>query len=414
MAFEVASFRIFSKVMGKKRKKKVGGGGAFGSSKKKSDARLLAEYPEDAVYLRIVQEMVAEQDFETDDEIEAFVALVMSRPREEIIEEFHSRVAPIEDLSIVRALQILGEITDLKDMPQMRKKAKAALEESRECYEAWQVLALSQSKPSRAIAIFEEGVAVGRVALAEFLPVEGEVGNSWRHQKARPFLELFAALGSYYLIEEKWKKAAATFLEILRLNRHDNQGIREKLYPVLFQLRDYEKISEVLAWYPGDFSLSSRVAHVLIPLLKFVDGLHHSLKRNPEKLIGTEKHLWRLVNESYPELDGLMKKLQARNFFVCNGLVALTDLDFELPEQFRMGGLVEMLRVIAEYQAVPLDSSFEIAEWLWLVYPWKQIPSRVVEQFPEEIPLLNQYIAGLPDDHAMADIEAEELAKKTR
>jgi tetratricopeptide (TPR) repeat protein len=128
--------------------------------------------------------------------------------------------------------------------------ARQALELWPDCAEAYIILAEHQATPERALPLFEQAVAAGRRAIGEGF--DTMAGAMWGHLHARPYMR--ARLELAETLEELGREdeAVAHFQELLRLNEHDNQGVRYLLLPRLLERRRHAEAAAVLERYPQD------------------------------------------------------------------------------------------------------------------------------------------------------------------
>lgn len=128
--------------------------------------------------------------------------------------------------------------------------ARQALDLWPDCAEAYIILAEHQATPERAVPFYEQAVAAGRRAIGDAF--DTMTGALWGHVHARPYMR--ARLELAEILEELGREdeAIAHFHELLRLNEHDNQGVRYLLLPRLLEHRRHTEAAVLLDRYPQD------------------------------------------------------------------------------------------------------------------------------------------------------------------
>ena len=128
--------------------------------------------------------------------------------------------------------------------------AREALALWPDCAEAYVILAEYAPRPEQSLPLYQEAVAAGGRALGEDL--EKHAGELWGHVQARPYLR--ARLGLAYTLEAlgRGDEAIEHLQDVLRLNVHDNQGVRYLLLPRLLQHGRRGEAADILEAYPDD------------------------------------------------------------------------------------------------------------------------------------------------------------------
>jgi tetratricopeptide (TPR) repeat protein len=113
------------------------------------------------------------------------------------------------------------------------RMARRALELSRDCADAYYLLALEDARGLDAqIALFEQGVAAGERALGPAF-FEAEAGSFWGIVETRPYMRARGGLAYALLEAGRRDEAIEHMCDLLRLNPDDNQGIRFELLNAL-------------------------------------------------------------------------------------------------------------------------------------------------------------------------------------
>jgi tetratricopeptide (TPR) repeat protein len=112
--------------------------------------------------------------------------------------------------------------------------ARRAIGISRDCADAWAILANRAPTATVAVPLYLEAVAAGERALGpEFF--ETEVGNFWGMLETRPYMRARMSLADALWGEGDVIEAEAHYRELLRLNPGDNQGVRYQLLALLIE-----------------------------------------------------------------------------------------------------------------------------------------------------------------------------------
>lgn len=129
--------------------------------------------------------------------------------------------------------------------------ARKALALSRDCTDAWLILAEEAIDPERACELQAEAVAAAERGLGPTV-FEREAGHFWGLLKTRPYMRARLALAESLRVLGRRGEAITHYLELLRLNPSDNQGVRESaLVALLLERRDGEAAA-LLERYPDD------------------------------------------------------------------------------------------------------------------------------------------------------------------
>ena len=110
---------------------------------------------------------------------------------------------------------------------------RKALELSRDCADAYVILAEQSEDVAQALDLYAQGVAAGERALGPRIFVEN-AGRFWELITTRPYMR--ACYGLAQRLEELGRRdeAIGHYRELLRLNPNDNQGVRYSLLAALF------------------------------------------------------------------------------------------------------------------------------------------------------------------------------------
>jgi tetratricopeptide (TPR) repeat protein len=141
--------------------------------------------------------------------------------------------------------------------------ARKALELSRDCADAWVILAEEASDLERARGLYSEGVTAGERALGQEL-FEREAGQFWLLVETRPYMRARLGLAEALQALGRRDEAIAHYLELLRLNTNDNQGVRDLVLPALLLAGRDDEAAALLERYAGDPSAVWQYGRALV------------------------------------------------------------------------------------------------------------------------------------------------------
>ncbi len=130
--------------------------------------------------------------------------------------------------------------------------ARRALEHSADCADAYVVLAEETARTLEgALELYEAGAAAGERALGRTW-LEVNAGSLWMRLEARGYMRALGGSASCLWALERRGEAIARYQEMLRLNRHDNQGVRYHLICHLIEEDRDAEARRLLAAFAGD------------------------------------------------------------------------------------------------------------------------------------------------------------------
>jgi tetratricopeptide (TPR) repeat protein len=132
-------------------------------------------------------------------------------------------------------------------------------------------LALRAPDPETAVGRYREAVAAAERTLGPEIFQE-QVGSFWLISETRPYMEALKGLGDALWAIGQRREAVEHFTELVRLNPHDNQGIRDRLAPALMLLGDDEAAEKLLKKYADDISATVLFNRVLVTFRRKGDG----------------------------------------------------------------------------------------------------------------------------------------------
>ena len=141
--------------------------------------------------------------------------------------------------------------------------AYRALGISKDCADAYVLLAEETAKSLKeAKVLYEEGVKAGERALGAEV-FENDVGYFWGTLSTRPYMRALRGLADCLWLLGERKEAIAHYVEMLRLNPGDNQGIRYNLALHLLEEGENGELGKLLARYEDDIAADLKYARVL-------------------------------------------------------------------------------------------------------------------------------------------------------
>ncbi len=147
--------------------------------------------------------------------------------------------------------------------PERAKLARRALELSRDCADAYIILAEEEANSAQAAHdLYRDAVdAATRVLPPELF--KNAAGNFWLMMETRPYMRARLGLAEALWDLHKQQEALGHLREMLRLNPSDNQGVRYLLIQWLLESGDDEELGQWLGRYADDDSPGLRYAHAL-------------------------------------------------------------------------------------------------------------------------------------------------------
>ena len=149
--------------------------------------------------------------------------------------------------------------------------ARKALALSRDCADGWAVLAEETPDPERACALYAEAVSAGARALGPEV-FEREAGHFWDLVRTRPYMRARFALADRLESLGRRDEALEHYLELLRLNPRDSQGVRERALPALLLAGRDGDAADLLDRYGGDTGAVLQYGRALVDYRRDRDG----------------------------------------------------------------------------------------------------------------------------------------------
>ncbi len=274
--------------------------------------------------LRDVREMIARNEFQSAEEVNAYLAAhagkVPARPPASTPEE--------------RAQELVDRAFDEEGRLRI-KLAREALRLWPDCAEAWLIQAEDMPDDVRRRELYRNALAAAERALGP-RPFAEDVGHFWSILETRPYMRARNGLAGALWDEGAHDEALAHWMDLLRLCPGDNPGVRNMLVPRLLEVRRDDEAAAVLARYTDDRLALLGYARVLLEFRRTGAG-----------------------PAAQAELDAAMRG----NGYVPKYLTGRASLDGPLPEGFIPGSDDEAF--IAASVLLPSWSSTEGAiAWL--------------------------------------------------
>ena len=176
--------------------------------------------------------------------------------------------------------------------------AKKALTVSPDCADAYNFLAEVTAKSlEEALVLYRKAVEAGERALGKKVFKE-DVGYFWGLLETRPYMRARANLAQCLWETGQRKEAVEHYLDLLRLNPNDNQGIRDLLMPCLIELGRDEDAEKLFKQFEEDGMAVWKYSRALLDFRKYGDSptavksLQAALDENkhvPSYLLGRRK-----------------------------------------------------------------------------------------------------------------------------
>jgi tetratricopeptide (TPR) repeat protein len=260
------------------------------------------------------------QEFKDIDEANAFLAKVMAKG---------GRIeAPPATTPLERAQEIMYDAWAAQG-EQRLELAQQALAISADCADAYVLLAEDAARTTEeAHALYTKGVAAGERALGP-RRFKDLVGSFWGVLETRPYMRARAGLADSLWQLGHRDAAIAHYQDMLRLNPHDNQGIRYILLSCLIQSQRDADARKLLARFPDDPTADWQYSGALLA--------------------------FRSEGDSAPARAQMIKALQI-NPFVPLYMTGAKPMPSELPDRVGFGDESEAQVYVAEFGLGWLDT----------------------------------------------------------
>jgi tetratricopeptide (TPR) repeat protein len=143
------------------------------------------------------------------------------------------------------AQALIYQAVELPDPAERIKLARKALEISGDCADAYVLLAENAPSRKAALGYYEQAVAAGERALGS-ATFQEEAGHFWGLLETRPYMRAREGLAHALWALARREEAVEHLREMLRLNPHDNQGVRYALTSWLLNLDRDEELGQLI------------------------------------------------------------------------------------------------------------------------------------------------------------------------
>ncbi len=190
-----------------------------------------------------IQRLLAGRDFESPDEVNAFI-------KERLVGRRSDEIPSTATTPLERAQDLVYEAYDARGRRQIRL-ARQAIALSPDCADAYALLAERTWQPEEAARLYLEAIEAGTRALGPQVLAE-HTGDLWMHVAARGYLRAHVGLAALLEDEERFDEAVGLYREALRLDSEDHQGVRYLLLVLLLEEQRDEEAGELLDRYSDD------------------------------------------------------------------------------------------------------------------------------------------------------------------
>ena len=222
--------------------------------------------------------LLQEQGFESLDEANAFLRDIMNSGT--------PLPSPANLTPLEKAQDIMYEAWDSSGKKRV-DLARRALKMSKDCADAYVLLAEETAKsPREAMGLYEQGVKAGERALDPEL-FEEEDGCFWGILETRPYMRARLGLARCLWNLGEQEEAIKHYDDMLRLNPHDNQGIRYLLAHCQLETGADDELEKLLSQYEDDGAATWLYSRALLSFRKegateaVNECLAEALKENP-------------------------------------------------------------------------------------------------------------------------------------
>jgi len=220
---------------------------------------------------------IQEQGLESIDEMNAFLEQMMASGGPPPFEP----TTPLEE-----AQELMYEAFEARGR-RRAQLARQALEICPDCADAYVLLAEETARTSReALALYQKGVEAGERVLGSGF-FEENAGHFWGIVESRPYMRAREGLALTLWRKGERDVAIEHAQEMLRLNPHDNQGMRYPLMLWLLETGRDEELTALFEKYHDDAMADGLYPQVLFAFRQYGDSratrrlLREALKWNP-------------------------------------------------------------------------------------------------------------------------------------
>lgn len=153
------------------------------------------------------------------------------------------------DLDLLAAQKLIGTAAKKNNPKKRVQLAEKALAKSKDCADAYLILANDRAKSNQEkLEFFEAAVEAGKKIFDEYY-FEDHAGYFWELLDVRPYMRASFSRASCLWVLGRKDEAVKGFWRLLALNTNDNQGVRYRLLPALLALERYSDAAELTEAY---------------------------------------------------------------------------------------------------------------------------------------------------------------------
>ena len=234
-----------------------------------------------------LQRLLSEQEFETIDEAKAFMNDLMASSMPFPSTASSTPLNTAQDL-IYEAWESMGD--------ERLELARAALDISEDCADAWVLLAEELAgSVHEARVFFEAGVKAGERALGPDA-FEKYAGHFWLVLETRPYMRARSGLAGCLWELGKREQAIGHLQDMLKLNPGDNQGIRYILLTYLLEEGPDSAVDELLQMYSDEASASWSYSQALFTFRN--EGSSPTARKHLQEALRSNSHVLAFLLQS--------------------------------------------------------------------------------------------------------------------
>ncbi|GBF74859.1 hypothetical protein PA598K_03228 [Paenibacillus sp. 598K] len=216
-----------------------------------------------------IQEVIADHEFETEEEAKAFVQqLFLDGNLPDVRPKARSSVKGKRGASLLE--QALAEENPGKRFDLARR----AIEADPDAAEAYTLLGEMAPNLRVAAYYYREGMLAAERQLGQ-ADFEELKGHFWLAHETRPYMRAKLAYAQTCASLLNLEEAIRHYEEMLALNPSDNQGVRDLLLLAYLEVHDYEEAMQLLSRFEGDASAWFAYSRVLA---------EHGLGKSPARI----------------------------------------------------------------------------------------------------------------------------------
>lgn len=161
-------------------------------------------------------------------------------------EQTRNNASPLE-----QAQEIMYDAWEANSPQAAIALAEKALSLSKDCADAYNLLAATSKSPEVAVVLYRRAIEAGKRTLGKRAFKE-EVGYFWGILETRPYMRALAGLAENLWLTGEREEALVVYAEGLTLNPGDNQGLRYILMPHLLELGKDDEAEKLFKKFPDD------------------------------------------------------------------------------------------------------------------------------------------------------------------